>query len=307
MQITFVRHGQSAANLSGQWQGQGDSPLTPLGRSQAEALASRLESERYDLVVSSDLSRAADTAVALGRNVELDPGWREVDVGAWEGLTRPEVTERFGDQIHSLARGEPVRIGGGESWPEVLERAQGALERLQARLGHGRRALVVSHGGVIHVLLSWLMGLYERRPRPIGRVANTATTTVAFHEGVRELVAFNNSSHLGPVGPWAAERLEAGDTVVVLTASEDAAGRLVAPVVGRAGHSDLAAAISAIGPRHRGKRVALLTDPSEVAVYARGLFGHGDGAPARVGPPRPDATCHLVWSRYGATFADYNV
>lgn len=306
MQITFVRHGQSAANLSGRWQGHGDSPLTPVGRSQAAALAERLRPERYDLVVSSDLSRAADTAAALGRDLELDPAWREVDVGAWEGLTRPEVALRFADQIHRLGQGEPVRIGGGESWPEVLERARLALHRLRSRLGDGDRALVVTHGGVIHVLLSALMGLYERRPRPIGRVGNTATTTVAFEDGVSELVAFNDASHLGPVGSWATERLGAGDTVVVLAGTDEAAQRLGAPVVDRV-DSRLEAAIAQLGPRHGGRRITLLSDPAEVALYAGGLFGHGDGATARVGAPRTGAICHLVWSRYGATFADYNI
>ncbi|MFW6050479.1 MAG: histidine phosphatase family protein [Myxococcota bacterium] len=306
MEITLVRHAQSVANVTGHWQGQGDSPLSEEGRAQARALAERWRERRYDLVVASDLSRTAETAAALGRDVELDPQWREVDVGAWEGLTRAEVAERFPEQIEALQRGEPIRIGGGESWHDLLARAQQALTGLRARLRGEGRALVVTHGGVIHILVSSLMGLYERRPRPIGRVGNTAATTLRFDGDVCELVAFNDASHLGPMGSWTAERLEAGDAVVTLVGSEATAARLGVRVAARA-NGGLRHALERAAAAHRGTRIALLCAPSHVLRYATGLFGHDGTHPARVALPSAEARCHVVVSPHGATFGDYNL
>ncbi|MFW5875882.1 MAG: histidine phosphatase family protein [Myxococcota bacterium] len=306
MEIVFIRHAQSVANVTGHWQGQGDAPLSEQGRAQARALAERLGDEPFDLVVASDLSRAADTARALDRELELDPSWREVDVGAWEGLTRAEVVERFPDQIAALQRGEPIPIGGGESWTDLLHRVEGALARLRERLGDRGRALVVSHGGVIHILVSSLMGLHQRRPRPIGRVGNTALTRLRFEGEVCELGAFNDAGHLGPIGSWTAERLEAGDAVVTLVGTEGAAERLGVPLGGRAG-GDVRAAIEATAARHPSQRMGLLCEGPQVARYAGTLFGHGRRHPARVGVPRPDASCDVVLSSRAATFAGYNL
>lgn len=305
MEITFVRHAQSEANVSGHWQGQGDSPLSAEGRHQAERLAARLAGAAFDRIVASDLSRTADTARALGRPVQLEAAWREVHVGAWEGLTREEVFERFADEVQALARGEDIAIGGGESWSDVLARARAALDRLRAEIGPGGRALVVTHGGVIHVLLSSLMGLTDRRPRPIGRVGNTAMTTVRFDGGVCELATFNDQGHLGSLGHWAAERLEAGDPVIALVESEEAAGALDLPLAETAGE-DLTAALERAAAAHPGRRVALVGAPEAVGRYATTLFGHRERGPARVAPPGPGGRCHVVWSRRGATFADYN-
>ena len=102
LEICFVRHAQSVSNAAGVWQGQGDSPLSELGRSQVAALRDAISGDDYDLVLSSDLSRAADTAEALGAPVEHDPRWREIDVGRWEGLTMEQVVERFPEQIAAL-------------------------------------------------------------------------------------------------------------------------------------------------------------------------------------------------------------
>ncbi|MBU6423779.1 MAG: phosphoglycerate mutase family protein, partial [Chloroflexi bacterium] len=83
--LYFVRHGESEANAARRYAGQADSPLTERGRQQAEAVAAALRGVRLDRVVSSDLSRARDTAAAIAREhglaVEVFPELREVDVG----------------------------------------------------------------------------------------------------------------------------------------------------------------------------------------------------------------------------------
>ena len=70
--------------------------------------------------------------------VDFDPNqdrrWREIDVGRWEGLTMEQVIERFPEQIAALRERRTFEIGGGETWPEVFARADGALRRIRERL-----------------------------------------------------------------------------------------------------------------------------------------------------------------------------
>lgn len=230
IEITFVRHAESESNVTGHWQGQGDSQLSDEGRGQARALARRMAGEHFDLVLCSDLARTCDTASALGLPVETSAAWREVDVGRWEGLTRAEVAERFPEEVKQLMRGAlDVEIGGGESWLALYERIDAALVSLRKRLSPGQRALVVTHGGVIHGLLSGLLGLRDMRPRPIGRVANTAVSTLRLDGDTVELVRFNDTGHLAPTTPWADERLRQGDTVVTLVSHDARTGGASSP------------------------------------------------------------------------------
>jgi probable phosphoglycerate mutase len=196
LEICLVRHAQSVSNAKGVWQGQGDSPLSEAGRKQVEALARALAAERWDLILSSDLSRAADTALASGASVEHDRQWREIDVGAWEGLSMEQVVDRFPEQIEALKARRTFAIGGGESWPEVFERADASLAALRRRMPEGGRAIVFTHGGIIAALLSGLLGARDRFPWPLGRMRNTGRTTLRFLEDRVELVAHNDDSHL---------------------------------------------------------------------------------------------------------------
>jgi len=198
LEVCFVRHAQSVSNAAGIWQGHGDSPLSDLGRAQVDALRGALSDERYDFALSSDLSRAADTAEALGARLEHDPRWREIDVGNWEGLTMDQVVERFPEQVAALRERRVFEIGGGETWPEVFARADGALARIRERLPEGGRAIVFTHGGIIAAVLSGLLGVRDRFPWPLGRMRNTGRTTLRFSAGAVELVAHNDDSHLGP-------------------------------------------------------------------------------------------------------------
>jgi broad specificity phosphatase PhoE len=196
LEVCLVRHGQSVSNARGVWQGHGDSPLSDDGRTQVDGLRRALRGQAYDLVISSDLSRAADTAKAAEVQVEHDRAWREIHVGDWEGLTMEQVVERFPEQIEALKARRTFAIGGGESWPEVFERADAALQALRARLPHGGRAIVFTHGGIIAALLSGLLRVRDRFPWPLGRMRNTGRTTLRFTGEQVELVAHNDDSHV---------------------------------------------------------------------------------------------------------------
>src|SRR6202011_4991037 len=94
VRLLLVRHGETEFNVSGRWQGQGNSPLTERGLAQARELGRALAPESIAAVYSSDLGRAVQTAqevaVLHGLEVQVDPHLREFDVGGWTGKSGDE-------------------------------------------------------------------------------------------------------------------------------------------------------------------------------------------------------------------------
>ena len=140
--LVLVRHGRTRWNAEGRFQGWADVPLDAEGRAQAERLAADLVGELGSrpgvgvTVASSDLRRAAETAAAiaqaLGAPARTHPDLREVDVGAWEGLTLDEVMDRFPDEYRRWAADRDIRRGGGETLAEAGARVAGCIEDLAA-------------------------------------------------------------------------------------------------------------------------------------------------------------------------------
>ena len=194
--VTLVRHAETDANASGIWQGHGGHGLSDRGRLQAEALGRRLADRDFDQVVASDLPRAIETAELAGLEAKPDPAWREIDIGAWEGLTRDEVHRRYPDEIAAVRAGEPVKMGGGESWHDLGRRIGETFASLIDDAPDGARILVVTHGGVVHAVLAGRLGFRGRRaPWPIDRVRNTGITEVSIEDGEFHLASFNDRSH----------------------------------------------------------------------------------------------------------------
>ncbi len=159
--LSLIRHGETTWNRAGRWQGHADPELTEAGREGAERLAAELVAEHsqspWHCVYSSDLRRARETAERLAEPLALplavDRRLRELDVGRWTGLTRPEIAARDAELLAAFERGEPaVRPGGGESRIEIRERSHAFLCELVAER-QGERILVVTHLGVIRALV----------------------------------------------------------------------------------------------------------------------------------------------------------
>jgi broad specificity phosphatase PhoE len=154
--LLLIRHAESSWNAAGRWQGHGDPPLSDRGRAQADALARELARESIDIVVSSDLRRAAETAAILaearGLRPLLNPRLRELDLGDWEGLTRDQIERTAGDALRRFDDGDlDVRPGGGENLREIEQRAFSAVTEL-VDAHPGRRLAIVTHLGVIRAL-----------------------------------------------------------------------------------------------------------------------------------------------------------
>jgi probable phosphoglycerate mutase len=155
-EFLLIRHAESTWNARELWQGQADPPLSERGRAQAEALARGLHAEPVEVLLASDLRRAAETATILAASVgcapQLDPRLRELDVGSWAGLTRSEIARRAPELLARFEAEDPdARPGGGETRRELRERVRNAFRELAERHA-GRRVGVVTHLGVIRAV-----------------------------------------------------------------------------------------------------------------------------------------------------------
>ncbi len=204
MQTTFfvIRHGETDWNLEGRWQGHADVPLNEVGRAQAERLAERLRADgpRFDAIYSSDLQRAWETACRLGAALERDPiplaELREIDVGAWSGLTSAEVRARFGDLYERIQSGEDVARGSnGERFLDLYTRVVAAIDRLAAEHAGATLALVTHGDAVRAILLHAARGKQGVNPYRI-HIGNTAITVVIHGQSGWSLGAINDMSHL---------------------------------------------------------------------------------------------------------------
>lgn len=163
MRLILVRHGETDWNAAKRYQGQADVPLNRTGRRQAAALARRLAGESIHALYTSDLARAAATARAIGRPHGLSPcavpRLREMDFGAWEGLTYAQIQERDGAALDAWTA-DPLGFAPpeGESLARLADRVDSFWEALMSRHPSGT-VVVVAHGGPLRVLLCRVLGL----------------------------------------------------------------------------------------------------------------------------------------------------
>jgi broad specificity phosphatase PhoE len=200
-QFVFLRHGESLGNAQSRWQGQSDYPLTERGRAQVRALAARWKAEhvKFDLVISSTLGRARETAQivasTLDLKVEFDEIWLERAIGEMEGLTAEEVR-----QMPRPPYTTPYdSIGGdGEGDWALFLRAGQALHGLLRRPAGSY--LIVSHGGLLNQVMHAVTGLAPHVD-PSGvrfRFENTAFARVYYypHQHRWAIDAVNDHAHL---------------------------------------------------------------------------------------------------------------
>jgi broad specificity phosphatase PhoE len=194
--ITVVRHGESVGNAESRWQGQADYPLTDTGRAQAHKLAERWKNEnvKFDLIISSPLERAKETAEiiasALSVKVELEPLWLERDNGDFSGLTVSEVRQNFTHSQFSTPY-DPVGGDGEGDW-ELFLRAGQALQSLLKR--EPAKYLIVSHGGLLNQFMHAVVGVAPQ--------ANNAGTRFRFSNTAFAQLMYYPHQHR-----WAIDRL----------------------------------------------------------------------------------------------------
>lgn len=212
--LVLWRHGRTAWNAEHRFQGQTDVPLDDVGIRQARTAAAILAALGPDAIVTSDLQRAADTAAALadltGITPLQDPDLRETYAGTWQGLTRPELLERHGDELRAWAAGDDLRPGGGERRSEVADRMVGAITRHLPLIGDDGTLVVVTHGGSARAAIGRLLGLPVADWAILGVLSNTSWSVLLENESGRpwRLQEYNAGSLPEPVptdGVWPAD------------------------------------------------------------------------------------------------------
>ena len=161
--VVVVRHGETDHNAGGVWQGQLDTSLSERGIEQARAAGAALAAYRPTRVVASDLARAAVTAQhvadAAGLEVALDPRWREIHVGQWQGMHTTQVRSEYAELLEQMDL-EDVRRGvDGETLAEVGDRAGSALRELLDGLVEGECVVVVAHGVSSRAAVAEVLGI----------------------------------------------------------------------------------------------------------------------------------------------------
>jgi 2,3-bisphosphoglycerate-dependent phosphoglycerate mutase len=164
--LYLVRHGQSAGNAEGRFGGHGPTPLSELGIEQAERTAKLLAKEGVNVIYSSDLMRAVQTAEPLAKLIDKEviatPDFRERHVGVLEGLTFDESKDAHPKDYYALVnRNINHVISGGESYRHLLRRAVRKLDEV-LRTHPGERIAVFSHTGAICYLTLQLLGAIHR-------------------------------------------------------------------------------------------------------------------------------------------------
>jgi probable phosphoglycerate mutase len=201
MRMIIVRHGESEWNRIHRYQGQQDSPLSDLGRQQAEKLAERLRGEQFATIYTSPLQRAAHTAEAIAQyhpNVPLvrDEALLEIGHGEWEGKLAHEVENHFAAGLREWRR-YPTRsqMPGGESFTNVLKRTLDFRDRVLAE--HGGQTIVVStHDVVAKILVADTLGMNMDRMNCLW-IANASLSTIDYGGELPFLGSLSDSSHLG--------------------------------------------------------------------------------------------------------------
>ena len=150
--LILVRHGRTALNAAGRLQGRIDEPLDDVGRKQAVVVAEHVGP--VDVLISSPLLRATQTAEAFGLPFATDERWIELSYGIFEGValtdTPAEAWERWQENVHYVP-------SGGESLAQLDLRVRAACEEVAQLAGDGDVA-IVTHVSPIKSAVAWALG-----------------------------------------------------------------------------------------------------------------------------------------------------
>ncbi|MFH1169141.1 MAG: histidine phosphatase family protein [Chloroflexota bacterium] len=198
VKVILARHGETEWNRLRRFQGRSDPPLNELGKRQAECLADRLKAEDIRAVYASPLLRSLETAHAIARGhrleVAVEPDLSELNLGDLEGTPIDDLRLSYDELLVLNGKGEELpKVPGGESLPELQERAWRAVQRLSG--GHeGGAIVVVSH---YFTILTIICAVLELPLSHVNRLRLTRGSISAFVAGPKmRLEQFNDACHL---------------------------------------------------------------------------------------------------------------
>ncbi|MEV4780810.1 histidine phosphatase family protein [Burkholderia sp. LMU1-1-1.1] len=202
--ILLIRHGETAWNAVRRLQGHIDIPLNAEGERQAGALAQALAAESVDVIISSDLQRARQTAQAVadqydGAKVHADANLRERCYGVFEGMLYTEVEQQYPAdfalwQARDIDAVMPPGERVAESFRQFYARAISAI-REWAERHPGKTIAVVAHGGVLECAYREAVGMQLDSPRDF-QVKNASINRFTFSDGKLALTSWGEVEHL---------------------------------------------------------------------------------------------------------------
>lgn len=199
--VLLVRHGDTQASQAGRFTGSTDIPLSKEGRVHASELAVRLARYPVDAIYASSMQRARETAGFIARVHGLDvtpvPDLREMSHGVWDGKTRDEILETFGEaQLKEYDR-DPYHFHpeGGESGEEVLKRAAPAMQNL-VRAHPDQSIIVAAHKTTNRLLICQFLGINPQLYRDkLGQRPACLNVLLFQNDNEAELLLLNDIGH----------------------------------------------------------------------------------------------------------------
>ncbi|MBR4015687.1 MAG: histidine phosphatase family protein [Anaerotignum sp.] len=196
----LIRHGETDWNKGGRYQGWTNIELNENGREQARLLGKRFAYLPLDAIYVSPLNRAIATAEPMAKAKGLTPivdeHFKEINFGEWEGHTIQELSEKYG-KVYTDFFDDPFSypMPGEGSFQNVMKRAVAGFEELEKR-HKGENIAIVSHGGLLRVMLVALLGLDNRFYRKTWMTNTSITMLDVMEDGRRLLMTLNDKAHL---------------------------------------------------------------------------------------------------------------
>ena len=182
--LGLFRHGQTDWNINFLLQGVTDIPMNQTGIEQVEIAAKAIKAEDWDVVLTSPLSRARQTAEIIASQngfpeIIVDELLIERSFGEAEGLSHEQWRAKYSNLDH---------IPGGESRSQLAERSKRLLETISQELA-GKRVLAISHGALIRTLIS--IASRNELPRDGERLGNASLNVVKHSENSWQVVSYS--------------------------------------------------------------------------------------------------------------------
>ena len=202
--VYLIRHGEAEGNFLRLAQGHFDGKITEKGYRQLAALSKRFENIHLDAAYSSDLSRALTTAEAVckpkGLAVQIEPDFRELNMGTWEGRPWQWIYDNDVERYAAFNKHlERFQADGGETPQQVIDRFYPKL--MQAvRENDGKTIAVFSHGCALRYMVNILKGLTWEQIGDTTHGDNTAVSLVEFDGDKATVIYQDDSSHLDAEG-----------------------------------------------------------------------------------------------------------
>ena len=200
IELTFVRHGETDWNKQHRIQGQIDIPLNATGFAKAAAVAETLKLKKFNAIVSSDLSRAKQTAEPLSANgpqIFFEPRLLERHLGILDGLTAEEASQQTPKDMSAFKnRSYANTPAGAESMHDLTTRIRTSLTTIHHKFKKGN-ILVITHCGVIDVLWRLANNIKpESIEKPI--IRNGSIHQLIYNPDSKEIFieSFNKTNHL---------------------------------------------------------------------------------------------------------------